>query len=231
MVQTKTASGQGLADEGAIVRISELQREAVTDRAGRFSFPALPAGQHTLEVKYLGESSVQFDVELIDGQTEQQTLELISDATELERLTVIGQAASLNEAQARQRAADNIRSIVNSDAIGDFPDANASEALQRLPGVSIERDQGEGRFVRIRGLGPELNSVTINGAKVPSPEADTRAVALEVLPTELLESLESLEISKTLTPDQDADSLGGLVITPHHKQPSKTENPITRFIG
>jgi len=132
-----------------------------------------------------------------------------ADATPLAAAVVIsGQRASLARAIAAQEKADNIVSVVSSDDIGGLPDKNAAEALARLPGVAVQRDQGEGRYVTVRGLGPDLNAVTINGALVPSPEAGRRAVALDVLPAGLIRSL---EVSKTLTPDQDASSLGGTV--------------------
>ncbi|WP_229415664.1 TonB-dependent receptor [Pseudoduganella armeniaca] len=123
-------------------------------------------------------------------------------------VVVAGQRASLARAIAAQEKADNIVSVVSSDDIGGLPDKNAAEALARLPGVSVQRDQGEGRYVSVRGLGPDLNAVTINGALVPSPEAGRRAVALDVLPAGLIRAL---EVSKTLTPEQDANSLGGTV--------------------
>jgi TonB-dependent receptor len=123
-------------------------------------------------------------------------------------VVVSGQRSSLRNAIAAQEKADNIVSVISSDDIGGLPDKNAAEALARLPGVSVQRDQGEGRYVSVRGLGPDLNAVTINGALVPSPEAGRRAVALDVLPAGLIRSL---EVSKTLTPDQDANSLGGTV--------------------
>jgi TonB-dependent receptor len=130
------------------------------------------------------------------------------NTTVLETIQVTGQAASMDSALDVQQMADNIVSVVHADAIGELPDTNAAEALQRLPGVSIERDQGEGRYVRIRGMAPDMNSVTINGGLVPAPESDTRAVALDVLPAGLISSL---EISKTLTPDRDANSIGGTI--------------------
>lgn len=126
----------------------------------------------------------------------------------LPTVTVTGQAASVRNALDVQQAADNVVSAVRSDDIGQLPDRNAAEALQRLPGVSVERDQGEGRYVRIRGLGPDFNAVTVNGSLVPAPEAGRRAVALDVLPASLVRSI---EVSKTLTPDMDANSLGGTV--------------------
>lgn len=126
----------------------------------------------------------------------------------LEEVVVIGNAASINRALQEQRNADNIRSVVSADAIGKLPDTNVSEALQRIPGVSIERDQGEGRFVSVRGLSPDLNSVSINGMQTPSPESGRRAVALDVIPADLVESL---IVTKSLTPDMDADAIGGSV--------------------
>ncbi|MGX9220701.1 TonB-dependent receptor [Massilia varians] len=121
---------------------------------------------------------------------------------------ITGQRASLAHAIAAQEQADNIVSVVSSDDIGHLPDKNAAEALARMPGVSVQRDQGEGRYVVVRGLDADYNSVTINGALVPSPEASRRAVALDVLPAGLVRSL---TVSKSSTPDQDANSLGGTV--------------------
>lgn len=127
---------------------------------------------------------------------------------QLEIIVVIGQAASLNSALDKQRNSDAIRSVIHADGIGQLPDHNAAEALQRVAGVSVERDQGEGRFVTVRGIAPDLNAVTINGTQVPAPESDRRAVALDVLPSELVQSL---SVVKSLTPDLDANSLGGTV--------------------
>ncbi|SFG11514.1 TonB-dependent receptor [Duganella sp. CF458] len=123
-------------------------------------------------------------------------------------VVITGQRAVLAKSIAAQDKADNIINVLSSDDIGNLPDKNAAEALARLPGVSVQRDQGEGRYITVRGLGPDLNTVTINGALVPSPEASRRAVALDVLPAGLIRSL---EVSKTLTPEQDANSLGGTV--------------------
>lgn len=126
----------------------------------------------------------------------------------VERVEVIGQAASIDKALQEQKSADSIKSVVHADGVGQLPDDNAAEALQRIPGLSVERDQGEGRFVSVRGIAPDLNSVSINGTLVPAPEGDRRAVALDVLPAELVQSL---SVVKSLTPDMDANSLGGTI--------------------
>jgi TonB-dependent receptor len=126
----------------------------------------------------------------------------------LEAVSVTGQAASLRKALAAQEKALHVLSVVSADDIGALPDKNAAEALARLPGVSLQRDQGEGRYVVILGLGPDLNAVSINGSLVPSPESGRRGVALDTLPAGMVRSL---EVSKSLTPDQDASSMGGSI--------------------
>jgi TonB-dependent receptor len=129
-----------------------------------------------------------------------------AEPTADESITVIGEAARIRNSLDQQRNADNLQSVMTSDAINALPDSNVSESLQRLPGVSIERDQGEGRFVRVRGLSPDLNSVSINGAQLPAPESGRRAVALDVLPSGLVSSL---VVTKAATPDQEANGIGG----------------------
>lgn len=126
----------------------------------------------------------------------------------LDSVVVTGQLSSIRKAVLAQDAANNILSVVSADDIGALPDINAAEALARMPGLSVQRDQGEGRYVSVRGLGPDLNTVTINGALVPAPENGRRGVSLDVLPSGLIRSL---EVSKTLTPDMDANSLGGTI--------------------
>lgn len=129
-------------------------------------------------------------------------------AAPMEVVLISSQRASMRLALAAQQKADNIVSVVSSDDIGGLPDKNAAEALARLPGVAVQRDQGEGRYITVRGMGPDYNATTINGALVPSPESGRRAVALDVLPAGLIRTL---QVSKTLMPDQDANSLGGAV--------------------
>lgn len=123
-------------------------------------------------------------------------------------VVVTGQRASLRKAIALQEKADNIVSAISADDIGGLPDKNAAEALARLPGIAVQRDQGEGRYVVVRGLAPDLNSVSINGNQIPSPEASRRAIALDILPAGMIRSL---EVSKTLRPEHDAGALGGNV--------------------
>ncbi|MCV6621691.1 MAG: TonB-dependent receptor [Cellvibrionaceae bacterium] len=191
--------------DGAIVKIKELKLESSSKNGGRFSFNNLPAGDYTLVVDYLGAETVQQLISISDNKTTSEAVRIGDDVGEMDNVIVIGQAAGAANALNKQRAADNFKSIVSADSIGQFPDENVSEALQRVPGVFIERDQGEGRFVGVRGVNPNLNSASINGVNIPAPERDRRSVALDVIPSGLLESL---EVTKTITPDMDGDTIG-----------------------
>lgn len=146
---------------------------------------------------------------IIFAQSENSSDEplVVSAQYDVEEVLVVGTRASLISAQDKQRASDRIISVVDSDALGEFPDTTAAESIRRLSGISIENDQGEGRYVSIRGLSSDLNAIAVNGALMPAPEGN-RSVMLDGLPSELLDSI---EVSKSLTPDQDADSIGGRI--------------------
>jgi TonB-dependent receptor len=128
-------------------------------------------------------------------------------ATDLDRVEVIGVRDALFNARARERDTDVISNVVTADDAGQFADQNVAESLQRVPGVSIDRDAGEGRRVTVRGLGAQFNPVTINGMLLATSDLDRDAV-VDVLPNDLLGTL---TVTKTLTPDMDASAIGGAV--------------------
>lgn len=205
---TLTDENQARVFAGALVKIPALNLSTETRRDGTFRFTGLSAGSYTLEVSYLGASPVTQIVNVEQNGVVSPVIVLSDHDKDIADILVKGQRSGQARALNKQRTSDKISSIVSADAIGQFPDQNAAEALQRLPGLSIERDQGEGRFVGIRGIDPNLNNVTINGLNVPSPESGVRSVALDVIPSELIQSL---EVSKSVTPDMDADAIGGSV--------------------
>ncbi|WP_420468037.1 TonB-dependent receptor [Panacagrimonas sp.] len=194
--------------EGALVRIDPLGQETVTARDGRYRFLSVPPGEYTVRVEYLGAARETVPLTVAAGVPPRLDIRIGDDVLPVENILVVGQAAGQAGALNQQRAADSLRNIVSADAIGQFPDQNVAESLQRVPGLSIARDQGEGRFVIIRGIDPALSSTTINGLRVPGPESDSRQVNLDVISSDLLESL---EVVKALTPDMDGDSVGGNV--------------------
>ncbi len=194
---------------GAIITIEETGISAVTGRDGRFRFTNLPAGDYTLITTYIGADPVETVVSIADAaDTIATDVAMGADLSLMDNILVIGQRGSINSALNQQRSSDNIISVLSADAIGNFPDQNVTEAARRALGVSIENDQGEGRFVVIRGIDPNLNASAINGIRLPAPEGDTRAVALDVIDSEVLSSI---EIIKSLTPDLDGDAIGGTV--------------------
>ena len=133
------------------------------------------------------------------------------ELSEIEEVIVLGSySASLKGARDIQQEANRIMSVVDAEGIGKLPDRNAAEAVARVPGVSIERDQGEGRFVAVRGLPSQWNSTTLNGSRVPTAEEETttRATAFDFFPTELIDRI---EVSKAITPDMEGDAIGGAV--------------------
>ena len=181
---------------------------AVTDARGRYRILAVPAGTATVISRSIGFVEGQQTVAVRAGEISTADFRLGIAAVELEGIEVVGQREGQARALNLQKTSDNIVNIVASEAIGRFPDPNTAEAVQRLPGVGVLRDQGEGRFVLVRGTEPRLSSVSINGQRIPAPEGDIRYVALDVIPSD---QLASIEVSKTLTPDRDADAIGGSV--------------------
>ncbi|MET4896236.1 TonB-dependent receptor [Sphingomonadaceae bacterium jetA1] len=214
MAQTLTGSVADASGtrtlEGAEVRIVELNRVVEAERDGRFRFADVPPGSYTVRVRYVGaEPETRSVVVPASGTVDEHFALRSADLGARDHeILVVGLAANQASALSQKRSADGVESVLSRDAIGQNPDQNVAEALRRVPGVSIQDDQGEGRFVVIRGLAPQLNSVSINGARIPSPESDSRALALDTVPSELVESI---EVKKTLTPDMDADTIGGAI--------------------
>lgn len=203
-------ASRGEALPGALVRVDGTAVSAATDRQGAFRLTGVPLGRQTLVVTYLGRLEARPTVEVSATQGPAVEIKLEEDYSYSETVTVTGE--SIQEGQARalnqQRTALNITNVVAADQIGSFPDPNAAEAASRIPGVSIARDQGEGRYVLVRGTEARLNSMMIDGERIPAPEGDARQVALDAIPAD---QLQSIEVSKAVTPDMDADSIGGAV--------------------
>ena len=202
----QTETGEGLT--GAQVVVSGTSIGAVTDENGRYLLPRVPAGSQTVEATYLGRATGSETVSVSAGQTATADFSLEPLAIAQPELVVGIRATGQAEALSRQKAAPNIKNIVASDQMGRFPDASAPEAIQRVPGVALERDQGEGRYIQIRGGSAANTQVTVNGEQVPSPEAEIRQIELDAIPVDVLEGI---EVAKAITPDMDAEAIGGSV--------------------
>jgi TonB-dependent receptor len=202
-----TVSGPaGGALANASVSLAGTNLTATTNQQGSYRLSPVPAGEHTVVVTYMSMGTATATAKVTAGQTVTADVRLsYSEAIEVSGSPLLqGQAKALNT----QENATNITNVVSSDQMSRFPDINAAESTQRLPAVSLLRDQGEGRYVLVRGTEPRLNSTTVNGERLPSPEGGGRNVALDTIPADVLESI---SVSKTLTPDMDGDSIGGTV--------------------
>ncbi len=129
-------------------------------------------------------------------------------ADDLQEVVITAIIDAAKRASDEQKNSRGVTNIVASDSIGRFPDPNIAEALQRVVGVAISRDQGEGRYINVRGGPSEFSAVTIDGVSVAAPDPTTRAIDLDTVPSDIVGSL---EITKTLRPDQDADSVTGAI--------------------
>jgi TonB-dependent receptor len=135
----------------------------------------------------------------------------------LEEVTVLGQRTTPEIARAAQQQAGNLINLTTSEEMMKLPDVNTGEAIRRLPGISLETDTGEGRYINIRGLDADLNSTTFGGLRLPptnnsSPSGAGRAVAFDSIP---IGFVGAIKITKSNLPEQDAEALGGTIdITP-----------------
>jgi TonB-dependent receptor len=199
-------ASETIALQSAQVRLVELNRVAATEPDGSYHFGDVPAGTYTLEVSYVGARTIRRPITVAEAGVLRVDVPLGGDRAG--DILVLGQSANQASALSRKRASDTVSDVLTRDAIGQFPDQNVAESLRRLPGINILDDQGEGRFVSVRGLDPELNATSLNGVRLPAPESDVRSVALDVISSD---NIESIEVKKSLTPDMDADTIGASI--------------------
>lgn len=212
---TDATSGEPLP--GARVYVDSTNNGTVTDLEGNYELRVYEE-QVTLKVVYLGYLDTKFPVTAILGATVKADIPIKENVELLEEVTVSGQLQGQAKALNQQKNADNIKNVISADQIGRFPDQNSAEALRRAPGVNTQNDQGEGRYVMVRGLAPQFTNINVNGEQIPSPEGDVRYVALDAISSS---QLSSMEVYKTLTPDMDGDAIGGTINLITRKADSK----------
>jgi TonB-dependent receptor len=194
----------GDALPGANIVVKGTSIGASTDLDGVYLIPNVPAGEQTLEVSYIGYKTVTAAVNVPDGGTARQDFKLQGVAVEGEEVVVTTQALGQKQAINQQLTANTIVNIVSSEKIQELPDESAAAALSRLPGVSLQ----DGDKVVIRGLQAKMNTVLVNGIALPSTDMDDRSTNLGFISSNMLSGI---EVTKVLTPDMDANTIGGVV--------------------
>src|ERR1700731_960482 len=190
---------------GARVELQPLGEPATTDSLGQFTIPDVPPGKYVLTISYLGFDPFSKDLTVGSGAAVNVDA-VLQIATVSQEVIVRGEREHGEiEALNREETADNIVQVLPEDVITSLPNTNIADAVGRLPSVSLERDEGEGKYVQIRGTEPRLSNVTVDGVHLPSPES-VRNVKLDAIPSDLVESV---EISKTLSANQEGDAIGG----------------------
>ena len=204
----RAADAAGAVLQGARIELTPSGRTAVSDGQGEFNISDLEAGNYKVTVLYVGFTTFTKDIVVTGGQSARIDAVLQVSASSQE-VTVFaerqhGEAEAIN----RELTSPNILQVLPVEVITSLPNTNIADALGRLPSVTLERDEGEGKYVQIRGLEPRLSNVTVNGINVPSPESGVRQIKLDVIPANLVDSV---EINKTLSANQDGDAIGGSV--------------------
>ena len=192
---------------GATIYIESLHTGAISDVNGFYTLANLAAGTYRVKVSYVGYSPAEFTITVPEGKTVERDVTL-NEGIELQEVVVGGAFTGQRRALSSQKNAMGISNVVSADQVGKFPDSNIGDALKRISGINVQYDQGEARFGQVRGTSADLSSVTINGNRIPSAEGDTRNVQLDLIPADMVQTI---EVSKVVTADMDGDAIGGSI--------------------
>jgi TonB-dependent receptor len=194
--------------QGAQVVIEPGPAAVISDAQGTFLVSGLAPGRYTITISYVGFRNATKTVTVSAGQTASADAQLSVQSQNSEVLVTAERASGEAEEINRQRSADNIVQVLSADVIRSLPNANMADALGRLPSVTLERDEGEGKYIQVRGTEPRLTNTTVDGVNVPSPESGVRQIKFDAIPSDIVESA---EIHKTLEANMDGDGIGGSV--------------------
>lgn len=190
---------------GATIIVEELNTGVTTDVNGFYSLE-LPAGTYTLNVSYVGFESKKVNITVDNAKTQEENISL-SEGVELKEVEIVGALAGQRRALQMQKSSIGVVNVVSAEQTGKFPDTNIGDALKRISGINVQSDQGEARFGQVRGTSSDLMSVSVNGNRLPSAEGDTRNVQLDLIPIDMIQTI---EVNKVVTSDMDGDAIGVL---------------------
>ena len=202
-----TDSGGGIL-QGAQISVEPGGIKVVSDAQGEYLVNGLAPGTYTVTIEYVGFTTSSKSIAVAAGQIANVDAQLAVASQNLKVLVSGERPSAEAEAVNRQKSADNLVQVIPDEVIRSLPNANMADALGRLPSVTIERDEGEGKYVQVRGTEPRLTNTTIDGINVPSPEGGVRQIKFDAIPADIVESV---EINKTLQANMDGDGIGGSV--------------------
>ena len=197
----------GAVLKGAQIILQPTGQSVASKDQGDFSISDVKPGHYTVTVTYIGFKSYTSSIVVVSGQSTLVNAALEVGANNQEVVVsanLEGDAAAINE----QRTSANILDVETDTQIQSLPNANIADVLGRMPGVTLQRNEGEGQYVQIRGTEPRLSNTTIDGVIVPGPDPEVRQVDLDTIPADLVGSI---AINKTLSANQDGDAIGGSV--------------------
>ena len=192
---------------GASVYINTLHAGVTSDINGFYTISNIETGTYTATVRYVGYSPVETKILIVAGRTTEKNFTLDA-GVELKEVVVNGAFSGQRRAINSQKNNMGITNIVSADQVGKFPDSNIGDALKRISGINVQYDQGEARFGQVRGTSADLSSVSVNGDRIPSAEGDTRNVQLDLIPADMIQTI---EVNKVVTSDMDGDAIGGSI--------------------
>ena len=202
---------------GATIYIDSLHTGVVSDINGFYTLTNIAPGTYKVKVSYVGYSPVEMTITVPEGKTVESDV-MLNDGVKLREVVVGGAFNGQRRALSSQKNAMGIVNVVSADQVGKFPDSNIGDALKRISGINVQYDQGEARFGQVRGTSADLSSVTINGNRIPSAEGDTRNVQLDLIPADLVQTI---EVNKVVTADMDSDAIGGSINLVTKNTPNK----------
>lgn len=191
---------------GALVVVAQNGNGATTNENGYFIITDVNYTSVDVIVNYLGFVADTFRVNM--PITTPLKFELKADVNALNAVEVTGILEGSIKAFIEQKKAENIKNVMSAEQIETFPDMNAAEVMQRIPGITLQRDQGDGKFVQLRGTPPELTTFNVNGEQIPSPQGGVRYVGMDIVAAD---QIDFIEVNKVLTPDMDGDGIAGSV--------------------
>ncbi len=207
-----TEKETGAAAVGATIIIDDSTSLAdVAGFDGSYTIRNLNPGKHRLKVSSYGLQDFETTIDLAGDQQLDITLKPAIKGNELQGVNVLGTRIgnSENTARSLERNADQVMNIISGKAIQLSPDLTVANVIQRVSGISIERNSnGDGQFAILRGMDKRYNYTLVNGIKIPSPDNKYRYVPLDIFPSDLLDRL---EVYKALTPSLEGDAIGGAI--------------------